>query len=57
LRVRVGEPFELSLPRKVESFPGFICDHCGEMTVEGYGRPLGGKKVCVPCYEKTPRER
>lgn len=45
------------LPKKVESFAGFVCDRCGEMTVEGYGRPLGDKKVCIACYEQAAQER
>ncbi|MBI4574442.1 MAG: tRNA CCA-pyrophosphorylase [candidate division NC10 bacterium] len=53
----VSKPFEYPLPKKVESFAGFVCDHCGEMTVEGYGRPLGDRKVCLPCYEKATGQR
>lgn len=53
----VGGPFDHRLPRKVQSFVSFVCDRCGEMTVEGYGRPLGDKKVCIPCYEEAARER
>jgi formylmethanofuran dehydrogenase subunit E len=53
----VGGPFDYRLPRKVQSFVSFVCDRCGEMTVEGYGRPLGDKKVCIPCYEEAARER
>jgi len=53
----LSEPFDYPLPKKVESFAGFVCDHCGEMTVEGYGRPLGDKKVCIPCYEKATGQR
>ncbi len=57
LLMNIGEPFAHPLPKKVESFAGFVCALCGEMTVEGYGRPLGDKKVCIPCYEKAARER
>lgn len=49
----VGEPFASPLPRKAESFAGFVCEHCGEMTVEGYGRILGEQRVCIPCYERA----
>ncbi len=55
--LNVGEPFHHLLPKKVESFAGFVCELCHEMTVEGYGRPLGDKKVCIPCYEKAAQER
>ena len=55
--MNIGEPFTHPLPKKVESFAGIVCDLCGEMTVEGYGRPLGNKKVCVSCYERAAQER
>lgn len=35
------------------SFASFVCDLCGEMTVEPYGRLLGEKRVCIPCREKA----
>lgn len=49
----IGKIHKQEVPPKKESFEGFVCDICGEMTVEGYGRPLGEKKVCHPCYEKA----
>jgi len=49
----IGNIYKQEIPPKKESFEGFVCDICGEMTVEGYGRPLGDKKVCMPCYEKA----
>ena len=51
--VTIGKEFHYQLPKKIESFDGFVCDYCGEMVVEGYGRPLGEKKVCQPCYDKA----
>jgi len=55
--LNIGEIFDYEVPPKVESFSGFVCDMCGEMVVEGYGRPLDDdKKVCQPCYEKAQRE-
>ncbi|MGB9764196.1 MAG: FmdE family protein [Candidatus Saccharicenans sp.] len=48
----IGEIFTQELPAKKESFESFVCDICGEMTVEGYSRILGDKKVCQPCYDK-----
>ncbi len=47
----IGEPFASALPKKTESFSGFVCERCGEMTVEGYGRILGEQHVCIPCYD------
>ncbi|MDZ7754754.1 MAG: FmdE family protein [Gammaproteobacteria bacterium] len=34
-------------------FDSFVCDHCGEMTVQSYGRILGNEKVCIPCQQKA----
>lgn len=31
------------------SFSSFVCDSCGEMVVEEYGRVKGDKKVCKDC--------
>ncbi len=55
--MHVGDVVDHPLPKRVESFASFVCDRCGEMTVEGYGRPLGEKKVCIPCYERAAQER
>ncbi len=46
----VSEIGSYDVPHKPHSFAGFVCDRCGEMTVEGYGRPLGNQSVCQPCY-------
>ena len=51
--LNIGEVFDYEPAKKHHSFAGFVCEHCGEMTVEGYGRPLGDEKVCIPCYEKA----
>ncbi|MBK7770992.1 MAG: tRNA CCA-pyrophosphorylase [bacterium] len=51
--VDIGAIFDYVVAHKPHSFAGFVCDRCGEMTVEGYGRPLGDRKVCIPCYEKA----
>jgi formylmethanofuran dehydrogenase subunit E len=51
--MKIGNVVAHSLPKKVESFAGFVCELCGEMAVEGYGRPLGDKRVCIPCYEQA----
>jgi len=52
--LNIGEVFDYEVPPKAESFSVFVCDMCGEMVVEGYGRYLEDeKKVCQPCYEKV----
>jgi formylmethanofuran dehydrogenase subunit E len=47
----VGEVFHYDLKEAPHSFDGFVCEVCGEMTVEPYGRLLGDKRVCIPCRE------
>lgn len=49
--LNVGEVFQYDLEEVPHSFDGFVCEVCGEMTVEPYGRLLGDKKVCIPCRE------
>jgi formylmethanofuran dehydrogenase subunit E len=39
------------------SFESFVCDLCGDMVVEPYGRILGDKKVCIPCRETATGRR
>lgn len=51
--LKISEIFQYELPKKKDSFAGFVCDVCGEMVVEGYGRPLGDKHVCQDCYNKA----
>jgi formylmethanofuran dehydrogenase subunit E len=52
----ISDIFDYDVPPKHDSFAGFVCDRCGEMTVEGYGRLLGDEKVCIPCHEKAMAE-
>jgi len=51
--LNIGEVFEYKWIDPPHSFESFVCDLCGEMTVEPYGRMLGEKKVCIPCREKA----
>lgn len=34
-----------------EQFSSFVCERCGDMVIESYGRIQGDKKVCIPCCE------
>ena len=52
----VGEVFDYKWQDPAHSFKGFICDMCGEMTAEPYGRVWNDKKVCIPCREKAAKE-
>lgn len=48
----ISPVFDFKLEPKKESFNGFVCELCGEMTVEEYGRIKGDKKVCIDCASK-----
>lgn len=52
----VGRIHEHRIEEPPHSFDSFVCELCGEMTVEPYGRILGDKKVCIPCREAAARE-
>lgn len=53
--LNISEVFEHTWTDPPHSFDSFVCDLCGEMVVEPYGRILGEKKVCIPCREKATR--
>lgn len=53
----VGDVVERAWEDSPHSFDSFVCDLCGEMTVEPYGRVLGHKKVCIPCREKSEEKQ
>jgi len=48
----ISPVFEYKLESKTDSFAGFVCEECGEMTVMEYGRIKGDKKVCIDCTAK-----
>jgi formylmethanofuran dehydrogenase subunit E len=48
----VSEVFTYEWPKENHSFDGFVCEVCGEMVVEQYGRIKGDKKVCIDCAAK-----
>ena len=48
----ISEVFTYEWPKEKHSFAGFICEECGEMVVEQYGRVKGDKKVCIDCAAK-----
>ncbi|WP_339060016.1 TraR/DksA C4-type zinc finger protein [Tepidibacillus marianensis] len=45
----IGEIFDYQIENHEHTFDSFVCEECGEMTVEAYGRVKGDKKVCIPC--------
>lgn len=46
--MNIGEVFDYPYQEKF-SFASFICEECGEMVVEQFGRVKGDKKVCPVC--------
>jgi len=48
----ISPVFDYKLEPKKDSFDGFVCEVCGEMTVLEYGRIKGDKMVCVDCASK-----
>lgn len=55
--LQVGDVFERQWEGVPHSFDSFVCEICGEMTVEPYGRILGDKRVCIPCRAQHAEER
>ncbi len=50
--LNISELFDYNLEPHKDSFAGFVCEECSEMTVEGYGRIKDGKHVCIDCAAK-----
>jgi formylmethanofuran dehydrogenase subunit E len=50
--LNISDVFNYNLVDVPHSFSGFVCEECGEMTVEEYGRIKGNKKVCIDCAAK-----
>ncbi len=45
----ISEVFEYDYHEAPHSFNSFVCQECGEMVVEEYGRIKDGKMVCIDC--------
>lgn len=50
--LNISPVFDYKLEPHTDSFDGFVCEACGEMTVMQYGRIKGDKKVCIDCAAK-----
>ncbi len=48
---KVSDPFDYPVAASEEDFSSFLCERCGDMVVERYGRVVGDAKVCIPCQE------
>jgi len=49
----VGEVATTSYEEPRHLWDVFVCDSCGEMLIEAYGRVKGDRKLCIPCNEKV----
>ncbi len=47
----IGDIETRELPRRVEAFDSFVCEECGDMVVEKYGRVVGDRRLCIPCQQ------
>ena len=50
--LKISEIFDYPYTEPHHSFSSFVCEECGEMVVEEYGRLKDGKNVCIPCAEQ-----
>jgi len=50
--LNISEVFDYKLEPHSDNFNGFVCEECGEMTVESYGRIKNGSHVCMDCAVK-----
>jgi len=50
--MNISPIFDYEVKQHKESFESFVCEQCGDMVVEKYGRVYHGLKVCIPCQEK-----
>lgn len=48
-------PVRIQLPTEAKIFDSYTCECCGESTGANWIRIMGGKKVCLDCYETYDR--
>ena len=49
--MKLGTVYEDRTSPARESFELFVCEQCGEVVVERYGRVYRDLRVCIPCQE------
>ncbi len=49
---KVSDVFEYDLGKGPDDYNSFVCEVCGDMVIESYGRFFEGKKVCIPCQQE-----
>ncbi len=43
-------------PRRARILASLVCDSCGESAMESRTRRLGGKTLCIPCFEAVEQK-
>jgi len=54
--LNIGEVHQHAFEEPPHSFASFVCELCGDMIIEPYGRILGDKKVCIPCRDAAVKK-
>lgn len=49
-------PLTTGLPRPAQILESLTCEHCGESAMESRTRRLGGKTLCIPCFNKQEQK-
>lgn len=50
--LKISEIEKREIPKPAEVFDSFVCERCGDMVVEKYGRVVGDRRVCIPCQHE-----
>lgn len=51
------EHLEKSPPRPARILQGLTCDACSETTMESRTRRLGGRTLCIPCFQEIEQKQ
>ncbi len=49
--LKIEEIQDYTVESHAEGFATVVCEHCGDMVIERYGRVHGDMKVCMPCND------
>ena len=49
------KPTTIQVPEQARLFDSYVCECCGETAGANWIRLLGGKKVCLDCYQNYDR--
>jgi formylmethanofuran dehydrogenase subunit E len=54
-RLLAIEEQTITLPAEAEIHKSLVCAQCGEPVMATRTREVSGRRLCIPCAEKTPR--